>query len=131
MFCLTHKRKDGSMISVAAQQVVDEFETLSRSELESSEHIDEDEIYHQVVGNERHGRVHGYGLGPTSTFVFGANPCRLELLGKLTEANKLNEKMLTKVEELEKKKMKIEGKLRKIAKEWRKKEKGWRKIEKR
>ena len=76
---------------------------MSRSELESSELIDEDEIYHKVVGKERHGRVRGYGLGPTPTSVFGANPCRLELLGKLIEANKLNEKMLTKVEEFEKK----------------------------
>ena len=81
----------------------DEFETLSRSELESSELINEDEIYHKVVGKEKHGRVRGYGLGPTPTFVFEATPCRLELLGKLIEANKLNEKMLTKVEELEKK----------------------------
>ncbi|XWS23464.1 hypothetical protein CRYUN_Cryun28dG0016200 [Craigia yunnanensis] len=91
------------MISVAAQQVMDEFKTLSRSELESSELIDKDEIYHQVEGKERHGCVRGYGLGPIPTSVFGANPCRLELLGKLIEANKLNEKMLTKVEELEKK----------------------------
>ncbi|XWS50986.1 hypothetical protein CRYUN_Cryun12cG0137700 [Craigia yunnanensis] len=98
MFCLTHKQKDGSMISLAAQQVVDEFETLSRSELESSELIDEDEIYHKVVGKERHGRVHGYKLTDKR-----ANPCRLEFLDKLTEANKLNEKMLTKIKELEKK----------------------------
>ena len=54
------------------------------SELESSELIDEDEIYHQVEGKERHDHVHGYRLSPTPTFVFGANPCRLELLGKLT-----------------------------------------------
>ncbi|XWS75255.1 hypothetical protein CRYUN_Cryun01aG0070300 [Craigia yunnanensis] len=40
----------------------DEFETLSKSELESSELIDEDEIYHQVVGKERHGRVRGFEL---------------------------------------------------------------------
>ena len=75
---------------------------MSRSELESSELIDEDEIYHKVVGNERHGHVRGYGLGLTLTSVFGLNPCRLELLGKLIEANKLNEKMPTKVEKLEK-----------------------------
>ena len=75
---------------------------MSRSELESSELKNEDEIYHKVVGKEKHGRVRGYGLGPTLTFVFEVNPCRLELLGKPIEANKLNEKMLTKVEELEK-----------------------------
>ena len=83
-----------------------------------------------MVGKERHGRVREYGLGPTSTFVFGANPCRLDLLGKLTEANELNEKMQTKVEELEKENMKIEGKWRKTAIEWRKREIGWRKKEK-
>ena len=63
------------------------------SELESSELIDEDEIYHKIVGKERHSCVREYGLGPTSTFVFGANPCRLDLLGKLKEAKKLNKKM--------------------------------------
>ena len=72
------------------------------SEFKSFELINEDEIYHKVVGKERHGRVRGYGLGLTLTSVFGANPCRLKLLGKLIEANKLNEKMLTKVEELKK-----------------------------
>ena len=91
------------------------------SELESSELIDDDEIYHKMVGKERHGCAREYGLGPTPTFVFGANPCRLDLLGKLTEVNKLNEKMQAKVEELEKK-MKIERKWRKIAKERRKRE---------
>ncbi|XVE97294.1 hypothetical protein REPUB_Repub03eG0007300 [Reevesia pubescens] len=102
MFCLTHKRKDGSMISLAAQQVVDEFDTLSRSQ-ESSSIIDEDEIYHQVVGKERHGRVRGYGLGPTPTTVFGGNPSRLDLLDKLREANRLNEKMEAKIGGLEQK----------------------------
>ena len=101
------------------------------SELESSELIDEDEMYHKMVGKKRHGRVREYALGPTPTSVFGSNSCRWDLLGKLTEANKLNEKMQTKVEELEKENMKIEGKWRKIAKEWRKRERGWRKKEKR
>ena len=100
------------------------------SKLESFELIDENEIYHQVVRKERHGCVHKYGLGLTLTFIFGANACRLDLFGKLKKANKLNEKMQTKVEELEKENMKIEGKWRKIAKEWRKRERGWRKKEK-
>ena len=73
------------------------------SEFKSFELINEDEIYHKVVGKERHGCVRGYELGPTLTSVFETNSCRLELLGKLIEANKLNKKMLTKVEELENK----------------------------
>ena len=42
------------------------------SEFKSFELINEDEIYHKVVGKERHGRVRGYGLGPTPTSIFRA-----------------------------------------------------------
>lgn len=31
-----------------------------------------DDVYTQVMGPERHGRVRGYGLGPTPTSVFGS-----------------------------------------------------------
>ncbi|KAJ8639654.1 hypothetical protein MRB53_016348 [Persea americana] len=33
-----------------------------------------DDIYTQVMGTERHGRVRGYGLGPTPRSVFGSTP---------------------------------------------------------
>ena len=32
-----------------------------------------DDIYAQVMGRERHGRVRGYGFGVTPTLVFGSN----------------------------------------------------------
>ena len=32
-----------------------------------------DDIYAQVMGRERHGRVRGYGFGVTHTLVFGSN----------------------------------------------------------
>nr|CAN70148.1 hypothetical protein VITISV_044012 [Vitis vinifera] len=35
-----------------------------------------DEIYTQVMGLERHGRVRGYGFGPTPTSVFGSTSRR-------------------------------------------------------
>ncbi|KAJ9682316.1 hypothetical protein PVL29_018274 [Vitis rotundifolia] len=35
-----------------------------------------DEIYTQVVGPERHGRVRGYGFGPTPTLIFGSTSRR-------------------------------------------------------
>ncbi|KAL6336119.1 hypothetical protein AAG906_010404 [Vitis piasezkii] len=35
-----------------------------------------DEIYTQVMGPERHGRVRGYGFGPTPTSVFGSTSRR-------------------------------------------------------
>ncbi|KAL6325843.1 hypothetical protein AAG906_030958 [Vitis piasezkii] len=35
-----------------------------------------DEIYTQVMGLERHGRVRGYGFGPTPTSIFGSTSKR-------------------------------------------------------
>ncbi|RVW63268.1 hypothetical protein CK203_058660 [Vitis vinifera] len=35
-----------------------------------------DEIYTQVMGLERHGRVRGYGFGPTPTSIFGSTSRR-------------------------------------------------------
>ena len=35
-----------------------------------------DEIYAQVMGQERHGRVRGYGFGVTPTLVFGSSSTR-------------------------------------------------------
>ena len=32
-----------------------------------------DDIYAQVMGREKHGRVRGYGFGVTPTLVFGSN----------------------------------------------------------
>ena len=32
-----------------------------------------DDIYAQVMGRERHGRVRGYGFGITPTLVFGSS----------------------------------------------------------
>ena len=35
-----------------------------------------DDIYAQVMGRERHGRVRGNGFGVTSTLVFGSSSTR-------------------------------------------------------
>ena len=35
-----------------------------------------DDIYAQVMGQERHGRVRGYGFGVTPTLVFGSSSTR-------------------------------------------------------
>ena len=35
-----------------------------------------DDIYAQVMGRERHGRVRGYGFGVTSTLVFDSSSTR-------------------------------------------------------
>ncbi|WOL13734.1 hypothetical protein Cni_G22512 [Canna indica] len=79
------------------------FEAPSAQASESSTHINEDEIYQQVIGPERHGRTRGYGLGLILSSVFGATPGRIELTSQLRAANVHNEKLISKIDELEKK----------------------------
>ncbi|WOL01691.1 hypothetical protein Cni_G10408 [Canna indica] len=57
----------------------------------------------EVVGPERHGRIRGYGLGPTPTIVFGTTPGHIELASQLRIANTQNAELKTKIDELEKK----------------------------
>ncbi|KAL6323253.1 hypothetical protein AAG906_029260 [Vitis piasezkii] len=45
-----------------------------------------DEIYTQVMGPERHGRVRGYGFGPTPTSVFGSTKMLIAAEQKFTTA---------------------------------------------
>lgn len=69
---------------------------------QSSGSIVEDEIFSQIMGPERHGRVRGYGLGPTPTSVFGKGPTRAELISELKESNKRNEEMKDEIGQLKK-----------------------------
>lgn len=69
---------------------------------QSSGSIVEDEIFSQIMGPERHGRVRGYGLGPTPTSVFGKGPTRAELISELKESNKHNEEMKDEIGQLKK-----------------------------
>ncbi|WOK97761.1 hypothetical protein Cni_G06469 [Canna indica] len=92
--------KNTSKSSVCNQE---KFEALSAQASESSTPIDEDEIYRQVIRPERHGRTRGYGLGTTPSSVFRATPGRIELTSQLQAANVRNEKLISKIEKLEKK----------------------------
>ncbi|KAF8389601.1 hypothetical protein HHK36_024120 [Tetracentron sinense] len=61
LFILTHTKKDGKAVDDSSEEITDE----------TCDSIGDD-IYIQVMGPERHGRVCGYGLGPTPTSVFGS-----------------------------------------------------------
>ncbi|XP_034679526.1 uncharacterized protein LOC117909578 [Vitis riparia] len=89
MFALTHTRKDGTPIDDHSKEIMDQFQQLlSQPEGTSSSTSASsgastsvastyvDEIYTQVMGPERHGRVRGYGFGPTPTSIFGSTSRR-------------------------------------------------------
>nr|CAN79038.1 hypothetical protein VITISV_024212 [Vitis vinifera] len=89
MFALTHTRKDGMPVGDHSKEIMDQFQQLlsqpegtssstsassGTSTSVSSRSVAStyvDEIYTQVMGPERHGRVRGYGFGPTPTSIFG------------------------------------------------------------
>ncbi|RVW73949.1 hypothetical protein CK203_053187 [Vitis vinifera] len=90
MFALTHTRKDGTPVDDHSKEIM---ELLSQPEGTSSSTSASsgastsvsstsvastyvDEIYTQVMGPERHGRVRGYGFGPTPTSIFGSTSRR-------------------------------------------------------
>ncbi|CAL5374259.1 unnamed protein product [Camellia sinensis] len=67
-----HKRKDGTPVNEAAAAKIEKLEDLMRSQPNSSEGNvsgricwSPNDIYSQVMGKERHGRVRGLGFGPT------------------------------------------------------------------
>lgn len=94
MFALTHTRKDGTPVDDHSKEIMDQFQQLlsqpkgtssstsassGASTSVSSTSVAStyvDEIYTQVMGPERHGRVRGYGFGPTPTSIFGSTSRR-------------------------------------------------------
>ncbi|XP_034710787.1 uncharacterized protein LOC117933510 isoform X4 [Vitis riparia] len=84
MFALTHTRKDGTPVDDHSKEIMDQFQQLlsqpegtsSSTSASSGASTYVDEIYTQVMGPERHGRVRGYGFGPTPTSIFGSTSRR-------------------------------------------------------
>ncbi|RVW36057.1 hypothetical protein CK203_117664, partial [Vitis vinifera] len=94
MFALTHTRKDGTPVDDHSKEIMDQFQQLlsqpegtssstsassGASTFVSSTSVAStyvDEIYTQVMGPERHGRVRRYGFGPIPTSIFGSTSRR-------------------------------------------------------
>ncbi|KAF8393962.1 hypothetical protein HHK36_020164 [Tetracentron sinense] len=73
MYFRTHLRKDGPPVDNFSGKIISKFRELAAlSSQDGSSSFVGDDIYTQVMGPERHGRVRGYGLGPTPTSVFGS-----------------------------------------------------------
>ncbi|KAF8389525.1 hypothetical protein HHK36_026220 [Tetracentron sinense] len=71
LFFLTHTQKNGRAVDERSEEIMSKFRELSNSNQDGSSSISD--IYTHVMGPELHGRVRGYGLGPTPTSVFGSS----------------------------------------------------------
>ncbi|XP_052208359.1 uncharacterized protein LOC127812082 [Diospyros lotus] len=92
MFKVTYKKKDGSMVDSTSKEIVDKIQSLvtQRAEEEPSQAIDENEIFSEVMGRERHGRIRGYGFGPTPSSILGKIPSHHELVTELEQMRQHN-----------------------------------------
>ncbi|KAJ8627922.1 hypothetical protein MRB53_021229 [Persea americana] len=88
LFIRTHSRKDVTPVDEKSTEIIEGGSSSSIG----------DEIYIQVMGEERHGRVRGYGLGPTPTSVFGSISRQYlvafdEVVGELSSVNQKLQQM--------------------------------------
>ncbi|XP_052204389.1 uncharacterized protein LOC127809558 [Diospyros lotus] len=113
MFKVTHKKKDGSMVDSTSKEIVEKIQSLvtQRAEEEPSQAIDENEIFSEVMGRERQGRVRGYGFGPTHSSVLGKIPSRRELVTELEQMQQHNNGLKNEMQLLEEKNEALSTKL--------------------
>ncbi|PSS02901.1 Bromodomain-containing protein [Actinidia chinensis var. chinensis] len=100
LFIATRTRKDGRPVDEASSAIISQIhERAAQNQGTSQKGIVEDEVFFQVMGQDRHGRVRTYGLGPSPSDVGGTKRTRTEALKMVSEANaevrEMKEKMVT------------------------------------
>ncbi|XP_052178393.1 uncharacterized protein LOC127792091 [Diospyros lotus] len=103
MFYLTHKKKNGSMVDSTSAEIVENIQTIAaqRAEEQPSEPVDENQIFLEVMGKERHGRVRGYGFGPTPSSVSSKLPSQLQMASTIETLRQENKKLKEKLSTVE------------------------------
>ncbi|KAF5952053.1 hypothetical protein HYC85_009997 [Camellia sinensis] len=87
LFILTRTRKDGHPVNEASSVIISQLrEKASQQQGTSQNGIVEDDVFAEVVGQDRHGRVR-YLLGPSPSDLGGPKPSRAEAIRMVSEAN--------------------------------------------
>ncbi|CAL5329790.1 hypothetical protein CsSME_00010250 [Camellia sinensis var. sinensis] len=87
LFILTRTRKDGHPVNEASSVIISQLrEKASQQRGTSQNGIVEDDVFAEVVGQDRHGRVR-YLLGPSPSDLGGPKPSRAEAIRMVSEAN--------------------------------------------
>ncbi|KAL7235752.1 hypothetical protein ACSBR1_019106 [Camellia fascicularis] len=87
LFILTRTRKDGHPVNEASSVIISQLrEKASQQQGTLQNGIVEDDVFAEVVGQDRHGRVR-YLLGPSPSDLGGPKPSRAEAIRMVSEAN--------------------------------------------
>ncbi|XP_020107616.1 uncharacterized protein LOC109723595 [Ananas comosus] len=75
-FVVTHKTKDGEYINQSSSDFAEDLmgdlaKKTTTSEFSNATKQIEESVFRDKKGEDRYGRVRGYGIGPTPTQVFG------------------------------------------------------------
>lgn len=88
LFILTRTRKDGKPVNEASSAVITQLRELGGQQQDASRNNNaEGDVFSQVVGRDRHGRVRCLGLGPSPSDFVGTKPTQAEAMKMVTEAN--------------------------------------------
>uniref|UniRef100_A0A2N9HCE0 Uncharacterized protein n=1 Tax=Fagus sylvatica TaxID=28930 RepID=A0A2N9HCE0_FAGSY len=106
LFEITHVQSDGLAVNKETQDSLMTLRSLTTQVNEGSLQMSEDQMFVEVFGPERHGRVRGYGAGVTATKLWGSSSSKINDLEKrLQESEQMrleaNAKANAKVELLE------------------------------
>ncbi|XXG46811.1 hypothetical protein AAC387_Pa02g1559 [Persea americana] len=72
VFPITHTCRDGRLVDQASEDLLLQLnERLSQQPESSQNSTTRDNIFTQVMGEDRHGRVRTFGLGVTPSDIYG------------------------------------------------------------
>ncbi|XP_027157749.1 uncharacterized protein LOC113759381 isoform X1 [Coffea eugenioides] len=88
LFILTRTRKDGKPVNEASSAVITQLREIGSQPQNAFQNNNAGgDVFSQVVGRDRHGRVRCLGLGPSPSDFVGQKPTQAEAMKMVTEAN--------------------------------------------
>ncbi|XP_058078419.1 uncharacterized protein LOC131226741 [Magnolia sinica] len=92
MFLLTHRRKNGMPVDEASSRAMEQLNERTSQQPEASHNSTaRRDIFSEVMGDERHGRVRTYGLGPSPSDIWGTTSHSVQSQGMTSNAQKIDE----------------------------------------
>ncbi|XP_059653621.1 uncharacterized protein LOC132300523 isoform X2 [Cornus florida] len=111
MYILTHTQKNGQpMDEASAKIIIKQLKEYATQQPETSQRgAARDGIFSQVVGEDRHGLVRTYGLGPSPSDIWGTTPSCVKSMKMASEGRKACEEEVHDLKEVQKLKQLIIG----------------------
>ncbi|CAK9165410.1 unnamed protein product [Ilex paraguariensis] len=88
LFILTRTRKNGEPVNEASSALIERLRERATQQQETSQNSTvQKDIFSQVMGEDRHGPIRNFGLGPSPSDIGVAKPTRAEAIRMVSEAN--------------------------------------------